>query len=88
MFFSIFVTKTAHYVLVYKAVLTVFILYIYKFKALTQFKSLAGQTKSYKDATNIVVSRIKEGVNTPSTHSVNEKKERVEPVKITFASKN
>jgi len=49
-----------------------------------QFKSLAGQMKSYKDAINIIVSRIKEGVNALSTHSVNGKKERVDPVKIAF----
>jgi len=39
-----------------------------------QFKSLAGQMKSYKDAINIILSRIQEGVNALSTHSVNGKK--------------
>jgi len=51
---------------------------------LTQFKSLVDQTQSYEDAADIIVSRVKEGVNAPSTHSVNEEKERVEPVKISF----
>jgi len=40
--------------------------------------------KSYKGAINIIVPRIKEGINVLSTHSVNEKKERVYSVNITF----
>ena len=40
--------------------------------------------KSYKDVINIIVSRIKGGVNALSTHSVNEEKECVDPVKVAF----
>jgi len=49
-----------------------------------QFKPFREDIYSYEDTKNIAVARIKEGVNAPSTHSVNEEKERVEPVKITF----
>ncbi len=51
---------------------------------LMQFKPFREDIYSYEDTKNIAVSRVKEGVNALSTHSVNEKKERVDPVKITI----
>ncbi|WP_225519484.1 hypothetical protein [Priestia megaterium] len=49
-----------------------------------QFKPFTDKTYGYEGDKNIVVSRVEEVINAPSTHSVNEEKERVKPVKVTF----
>ncbi|MEH7321211.1 hypothetical protein V7113_30530 [Priestia megaterium] len=72
------IIKSFSYVSMHGAVLTIFKLHVCdKTNTLTQSKPLSGVTYSYEDTENIAIARVKEGVN--------EEKERVEPVKVTFS---